>query len=154
MKINDKGNIELDIYEVFNGLSEEDKRTFVKTCCISDTVIKWVSDWILGRDENGWWTTEHSLRENLLAEIEQKQLETPVTKYNWTLIKNAAEQLKFWESQKHIYWELYHHPDRYNTTISQFLEESSMKEECEFYTKRADAKIQEVIDIVRNAISK
>ncbi len=150
MKINKDGKIEFDIEEIWESLATDQKKQFIKSCAISPDIIKWVMDWICGEDEDGWWTTEHPLRELLLARVEEKQLTNPVTKYNWTLIQKAVEQLKKVCSEKHLYWELFHHPAKREITIDKFLEGKDHLNE--FYTTAADEKIEEVLEIVRNAV--
>lgn len=150
MKINKDGKIEFDIGEIWESLSTENKKEFIKSCAISPDIIKWVMDWICGEDEDGWWTTEHPLREQLLKRVQEKQLTQPVTKYNWSIIQAAAEQLKKICSEKHLYWELYHHPAKHEMTIYKFLQ--GRESLNEFYTTAADEKIEEVLEIVRNAV--
>ena len=150
MKINKEGNIEFDIYEIWESLSTEHKKQFIKSCAISPDIIKWVMDWICGEDEDGWFTTEHPLREELLARVEEKQISNPVTKYNWSLIQEAAKELKKIYSNKQVYWKLYHHPSKHILTIAKFLD--AEKDLSEFSTTAADEKIEEIVEIVRAAV--
>lgn len=152
MKIDEKGNLALNLEEICNALSEEEKKKFVKLMSISPEIIKWVMDWICGEDEDGWWTTEHPLREDLLARAESSQIGKEVTKYNWTLIKEAANKLKHSISEQHIYYKLYDaNPEM---TVRKFLETSDIQVNNPYQTKLAEKKIQEVIDIVREAVKK
>ncbi len=150
MKINKDGNIEFSIEEIWESLGTDQKKQFIKSCAISPDIIKWVMDWICGEDEDGWWTTEHPLREQLLARVEEKQLSTTVTKYNWTIIQKAADELKKIYSDKQIYWSLRHHPEKYTMTIAKFLE--GKESWNEFQTTAADEKIEEIVEIVKTAV--
>lgn len=150
MKINKEGKLEIDIYEIVETLSPEDFRVFIKTHCISSQVIDWAVNWILGEDEDGWFGNDAKLREEILARIEQKHCGY-ITKYNWTLISEAADALKRIASQKHIYWKLYHHPNKYHTTIADFIGNSTY-EDNEYSTDKADALIEQVLTIVKNAV--
>ena len=150
MKINKDGKIEIEIDEIISSMSPEDIRIFVKSQVCSREVLNWVTNFLLGDDEDGWWGGEAELREKILFQIEQKHTEY-VTQHNWSLIKAAADKLKSLESSKHIYWELYHHPNP-NMSIADFILQKNIYDESEYSTKKADEKIQEVIDIVKEAV--
>lgn len=151
MKINKEGKLEIDLSDIVDSLPEKDRRDFIKSAACSRQVIDWVIDYICGDDEDGWWTGDDGdLREKILTRVENTHLKD-VTVFDWSLIKDAQKRLKEIESQRHIYWLLYHHPDR-QITIGEFIGNKDMSEEHEFSTKRADEKVQEVIDIVKNAI--
>lgn len=153
MKINKDGKIEIDLQEILDSLGEDEKKQLVKSACISSEVIKWVFDWICGEDEDGWWTTnENRLREDLLARAEDKQLFKDPNRFNWSLIEAATKRLKQLESDKALYWALYHHPAKYELTIAEYLKDKDTWNE--FYTTAADKKIDEVINIVKDAIQK
>lgn len=148
MKITD-GKIEIHPSEIIDSLSEEDKKSLIKELCISSDVINWVFDYICGDDEDGWWSSENSRqREQLLRRVEKTHL-NKVTRYDWNLLEQAANSLKHVISENHIYWNLYHHPDRNTLTIDKFLEKFG---ENQYTTKLADDKIEEIVNIVKEAV--
>lgn len=149
MKITEKGIIEIDIDEIINSLDTDEQKKLVKSLAISPTIIGWVMDWICGEDEDGWWTTEHPLREQLLKRVEEKQIKN-IGRYNWTLISKAADALKHYCSEKHLYYSLYYHPNADTMTIAEFCR--SHPDGNQYQTKQAEEKIQEIIDIVKEAV--
>lgn len=150
MTINKEGKLEISLHDITDRLNKEDARYFIKSICISPQIMDWVVNWILGEDEDGWFGGESELREKILERIETKHC-SYVTRYNWKLIREAADALKRIASAKHIYFKLYHHPNPYETTIAEFLKDTCY-EENEYQTKRADDKIEEVLNIVKEAV--
>ena len=108
----EKGDLIVDLDDLIEGLSDEQKLELAKTIGFADTYHKTIADLICNDEtEDGWgsWSTgENPLQQARLAILEQldvAQIERQVIK-DLIRMKRKAEE----ESQRHrnAYWELYH----------------------------------------------
>lgn len=153
MKINDKGNIEIDPEEIFGYLDIEEKKELIKHLVLHEDVIQWVLNYICGEDEDGWWIgIDKNIRYNFLCKVESSLIDDlKKRKLGWQIWDEIVHFIKYYKSQKHLYYKLWNIENQ-SMTIGEFLRRNG--EENEFQTKQADEKIKELEEKFNEVLDK
>jgi len=152
MKVDEEGNVVIALEDIIQNMSKEEKKRLCKIISIDYDVKKSVIDYICDEDEDGWWSSDNGeYREEILIRVERCHLENP-NGQNWKLIGEAIERLKHARSQQHIYWTLYHLENK-DMRVSDFIR-LYMRDEDQFMTKKAETDIEEIMNIVKEALNR
>lgn len=154
--INSDGNVVLDLGTLLTDhLTVEQKRELLKRLSVSSDVIEWVIAYICGEDDDGWYDgRDADIRQKLLQRVEKAQMKDALLKYKWSVFEELERRLREIKSIQHIYWKLYHHPNKYKTTIAEFIHGEDVQKENEFQTQRAEKEIEECLEIWRQGVER
>jgi hypothetical protein len=151
----EKGDIKLDLAYVFEAMSAEDKLDFIHAISLEKSVIENVCDHLAGDDKNGCWSGyDDEWRMRALRKIENNQLKN-WSRYNWKVFEEATHRLKEIKEKEHIYWALHHGPFREPEMWEiweRFRKQHGIT--SEYTTKKADADIDRVEGIIKEALLK
>lgn len=147
MKIKD-GEVNINLMDLFDSMSEEQKLKLAKSIACSDWMIEKLLNFICGKDDDGWWTSSDvQIRYKILLAVEDAQLKEKM-RFSWSPWRDIEQRLKDILSHEHLYWRIYHHPNLSHETKESLIG----KMESNLTTHIADKQIEEVKAIIENAM--
>jgi hypothetical protein len=146
------GDLVVPLDRIFLKLSEESKKKFIKDFCISDDVIRIVTNYICGEDDEGFWTSEEmNMRQNILERIENTQLVPRYLSYSWRPWRDLQKRLQDIRCKQHVYWAIHHCEDQeLGEKMRRFLASKGVA--SDYTTKQADADIEDCKQMILSTL--
>lgn len=144
--------LKIDLYAAFRSMSESDKKDFINQFSLQEDVIQMVTNYICGADEFGRWTSsEPELRQKILERIEKSHITklSEQLSYGWNVWREIQQALKSIQCKKQVYWALNH-----DGQLSEYAHDFFMRHKIEsnYTTKEADADIERIELLIKNAL--